>query len=710
MACVFLIQLAESSNLTVIFPFMVRMISETYGLHPPGVYTGMLAASFCAAQFCSSFAWGRFSDKFGRKPTLLCGLVAASICSLIFGTATTYAQAVGARMALGLSNGNIGVLKSLLGELTDHTNRAAAFSWITIGFSCGLTIAPICTFLLRAAARAHSSALLTLSVALLAVGGVLANPSETWPDMFPPGSLFDRFPYLLPCIVPTVMQVLTAILVFFVLDETRKQPSARKPRSGAAGASPHRGASSGLYAKVGDKEVEMRRIDHEGSPASAATSVSMQGRDDDDSDSRFASTSGEDFEFDEEEGEEERASATPPRREHHVMLAEEDGDMTAAASADQDRAQLITAGQRRDRKLARSMTPRTLRAAANEAVVEAAAGDSALLLRSMTSDGEEDEQGQQRSDKAASDPTLRDPVVLGVTGVYGMIAFFYIVWDETLPLIFQLPVEQGGLGFNPREIGQALSIGGISLFLFTTFLLPPMERRLGKFRLLKLGNLLGIPVAIMFPMLAWLRRASFESGSDPIAGGTGGNSSDAAAGFMVMESIASVAGAASAPWAEMSFSALNGSDASHEIESGGDQSSSSPFLFLHARWLLWPALALAMLSKNFCSSCSFLAIMLLITNSVPPSRLGAANGIGQSMAAGARAIGPALGGMLWTISVQKSFMEMNFILIAVSMLLTQLFSSWFLPASLERQKREEDEVEADGDGSARHREPVHIDM
>ena len=40
----------------------------------------------------------------------------------------------------------------------------------------------------------------------------------------------------------------------------------------------------------------------------------------------------------------------------------------------------------------------------------------------------------------------------------------------------------------------------------------------------------------------------------------------------------------------------------------------------------------------------------MINNSVFDEALGAVNGLGQSMASLARAIGPAFGGLLWSIS------------------------------------------------------------
>jgi MFS family permease len=57
-----------------------------------GVYTGVLAASFCSAQFLSSLPWSWVSDKYGRKAALISGLLGSAVGMAIFGTSTTYAQ------------------------------------------------------------------------------------------------------------------------------------------------------------------------------------------------------------------------------------------------------------------------------------------------------------------------------------------------------------------------------------------------------------------------------------------------------------------------------------------------------------------------------------------------------------------------------------------------------------------------------------------
>ena len=55
---------------------------------------------------------------------------------IAFGLSTSYWMAVATRSLSGLLNGNIGVAKSVLGEITDKTNQSRAFS--VFGFVYGL--------------------------------------------------------------------------------------------------------------------------------------------------------------------------------------------------------------------------------------------------------------------------------------------------------------------------------------------------------------------------------------------------------------------------------------------------------------------------------------------------------------------------------------------------------------------------------------------
>ena len=82
--------------------------------------------------------WGWLSDKKGRRPILLCGLVGNIVTMLIFGTSQNLAMAIISRLCSGLLNGNIGVAKTYLGEITDETNQAKGLSIISITWGVGV--------------------------------------------------------------------------------------------------------------------------------------------------------------------------------------------------------------------------------------------------------------------------------------------------------------------------------------------------------------------------------------------------------------------------------------------------------------------------------------------------------------------------------------------------------------------------------------------
>lgn len=59
------------------------------------------------------------------------------------------------------------------------------------------------------------------------IGGTFADPHATWPEVFPEGSIFDRFPYLLPNLICAVLLFISIFLGYFLLEETH---SAMTPR------------------------------------------------------------------------------------------------------------------------------------------------------------------------------------------------------------------------------------------------------------------------------------------------------------------------------------------------------------------------------------------------------------------------------------------------------------------------------------------------
>ncbi len=65
----------------------------------------MVTSAFTIAEFSTGVLWGRLSDRIGRKPVLLFGLVGTGLSMLVFGFARSLPVAIFARALGGLLNG-----------------------------------------------------------------------------------------------------------------------------------------------------------------------------------------------------------------------------------------------------------------------------------------------------------------------------------------------------------------------------------------------------------------------------------------------------------------------------------------------------------------------------------------------------------------------------------------------------------------------------
>ncbi|KAG2057779.1 MFS general substrate transporter [Suillus hirtellus] len=204
------LQLAEPIASTSIFPYINQLIRElgiTGGDDAAvGYYAGIIESLFFVAQALMALRWGRLSDRIGRKPVLVIGLSGACISILCFGLSTTFWSLVISRCLCGFLNGNAGVMKTMMGELTDSTNMAQAFALFPIVWCIGNFIGPL-------------------------IGGTLARPQDRWPALFANG-FWEKFPYFLPCAVAASLFVLAVLMMLIFLEETL--PTKRRPKSTSA--------------------------------------------------------------------------------------------------------------------------------------------------------------------------------------------------------------------------------------------------------------------------------------------------------------------------------------------------------------------------------------------------------------------------------------------------------------------------------------------
>jgi multidrug resistance protein len=111
-------------------------------LHAPEWLVGPLIAAFAVAQLVSSPVWGKFSDRYGRRPAVMIGLGASAFAYLIFGFANSLWLLFASRIVQGLGGGTTGVAQAYVADTMEPGERAKALGWLSAATSAGVVIGP----------------------------------------------------------------------------------------------------------------------------------------------------------------------------------------------------------------------------------------------------------------------------------------------------------------------------------------------------------------------------------------------------------------------------------------------------------------------------------------------------------------------------------------------------------------------------------------
>ena len=131
-----------------LLPFYVKTLSgsgiDLLGWHIGiGTIMGVIVSSFTFAQLLSAPMWGRFSDRVGRRPTLLIALGASAIAYLIFGFAHSLLLLFLSRIVQGAGGGTVGVIQAYVADSTDPKDRARALGWLSATTNLGVALGPV---------------------------------------------------------------------------------------------------------------------------------------------------------------------------------------------------------------------------------------------------------------------------------------------------------------------------------------------------------------------------------------------------------------------------------------------------------------------------------------------------------------------------------------------------------------------------------------
>lgn len=127
----------------IIIPVMPEIIQQA---DPDGaeLHTGWMLALYSAVSFLLSPIWGRWSDRIGRRPIILIGLVGFAASFLLFGLASgNLALMYASRMIGGLFSGAVAsVIVAYVADITPPEQRTKGMGLVGMSIGLGFTIGP----------------------------------------------------------------------------------------------------------------------------------------------------------------------------------------------------------------------------------------------------------------------------------------------------------------------------------------------------------------------------------------------------------------------------------------------------------------------------------------------------------------------------------------------------------------------------------------
>ncbi|KAG8422331.1 hypothetical protein J3459_010482 [Metarhizium acridum] len=188
---------AEPIATTSIYPYLPQMVRD-FGVEETEVakWAGLTSAVFSVFQSFAAVPWGKIADSWGRKPSLITGLVCTMACFIVWGVSTSLPMAITVRAIQGASNGNVGIIRTMVAELVPEKElQPRAFSIMPLVWSLGSVVGP-------------------------AFGGFFADPAKQYPSVFGGVWFFEKFPYALPNLIATVFFLISVTSATLFLKET----------------------------------------------------------------------------------------------------------------------------------------------------------------------------------------------------------------------------------------------------------------------------------------------------------------------------------------------------------------------------------------------------------------------------------------------------------------------------------------------------------
>ena len=135
----FVTAFVDMIGLTMVIP-LLPFYATDFGAGATMV--GVLISAFSIAQLAVAPSWGRFSDRYGRRPAILAGLLLTAVAYVLFAFAGSIVALLVSRLIQGTGGGTIGVVQAYVADVSKPKERTKSLGWLSVVTSMGAVAGP----------------------------------------------------------------------------------------------------------------------------------------------------------------------------------------------------------------------------------------------------------------------------------------------------------------------------------------------------------------------------------------------------------------------------------------------------------------------------------------------------------------------------------------------------------------------------------------